>query len=64
VRAKDKNWNLKAIVNELCDDIGALRSYLAPQDQRLYHTDKRGKPDYNKPRQLLADVEKLINAEK
>lgn len=37
-----------------------LRSYLAPQV--LYHTGKRGGPNYNRPRQLLDDIEDLVAA--
>jgi hypothetical protein len=58
----DKTWNLKAMVDDICEDLGALRSYLAPE--KKYHTGKRGGPNCNKPHKLLEDLHELINAEK
>lgn len=52
--------DLKGTADSMDTALAALRRYLAPSC--LYHTGKRGGPNYNRPRQLLDDVDDLIAA--
>lgn len=54
----EKRHELKAAVDDINKQLGALRGYLAPTC--LYHKGKRGGTNYNRPRQLLEDLEALI----
>lgn len=47
-------------LKSLEDNLDELRIYLAPQV--VYHTGKRGGPNYTRPRQLLEDIKDVVTA--